>query len=87
LGFSTKIALIYYPDIDRVTSTHPYRSLEKGYTIPGMIGEVRIDLMYNSLHADDLVRVIKKNIERTTPIVKWAESYSPPAFTYWESIS
>ena len=83
----SKIALIYRPSHNAITTSRPYTGTVKNPKPKNMIGEVRIDLDENIIHVGDLIALIKENPEKARIIAHWADSKHPlPPFTHWERI-
>ena len=85
--FSCRVALIYLEASQTIFSSHPYQKLDECEIPNNIVGEIRIDLTTNELHVQDLISLIKKNPTKRMAIANWADSYTPPVFKYWESIS
>jgi hypothetical protein len=84
--FSCKVALIYLEESQTIFGSHPYHKLDECEIQNNIVGEVRIDLKTNELHVQDLISLLKKNPTKRMAIANWADTYTPPSFTYWESI-
>ena len=83
----TKVALFYHDESIGVTASHPYGEIiSASVGSRGMIGEVGVDLITNTIDTSDLASVMKNNPGLSSPILDWALSRQLEPFSNWENI-
>lgn len=83
----TKVALFYHDELSGVTASHPYGEIiSASVGNGGMIGEVGVDLITNTIDTSDLASVMKNNPGLSSPILDWALSRQLEPFSNWENI-
>lgn len=94
----TKVALFYHGESENtgIAASHPYgelvhptitsNALDNGEIGTGMIGEVGIDLITDTIATSDLAKVMKDNPGLSSHILDWALSRQLQPFTNWENI-